>query len=139
MNPRSPSGDSGPAAAEPGARRQPWRSPAVVVGAVALLAVTVAATVSAASAHGSHGPGGASTVSVSAGSVRTVELQAVPGQLTIVGSATGRVTLTGQLDWTGHAPAATTRMANDHLLRLRYRCATASPCTAHWRLDRKSV
>ncbi len=137
MDPRSPSGDPGPAAPEPGARREPWRSPALVVGAVAVLAVAVAVAVSAASAasaHGSHGPGGTSAVSVSAGSVRTVELQAVPGQLTIVGSATGRVTLTGQLDWTHHAPAATSRMVNGHLLRLRYRCATASPCTAHWRL-----
>jgi hypothetical protein len=134
MDPRSPSGDPGPAAPEPGARRQPWRSPAVVVGAVAVLAVAVAAAASAASANGGHGPGGTSTVSVSAGSVRTVDLQAVPGQLTIVGSATGRVTLTGQLDWTRHAPAATARMASAHLLRLRYRCATASPCTAHWRL-----
>jgi hypothetical protein len=25
-------------------------------------------------------------------------------------------------------------MVNAHVLRLRYRCATASPCTAHWRL-----
>ena len=66
--------------------------------------------------------------------MRTVELQAVPGQLTIVGSATGGVRLTGQLDWTGHAPAATTRLVNGHLLRLLYRCATASPCTANWRL-----
>src|SRR6202167_5282858 len=98
MTPRSPSGDPRPAAAEPGVRRQPWRSPAVVVGAVALLAVTVAATVSAASAHGSHGPGGTSTVSVSADSVRTVELQAVPGQLTIVGSATGRAGRSGEMD-----------------------------------------
>jgi Putative adhesin len=134
MNPRSPSGDPGPAASEPGARRQPWRSPAVVVGAVALLAVAVAVAVSAASAHGSHGPGDTTSVSVSAGSVRTVELQAVPGQLTIVGSATSRVTLTGQVDWTHHAPAAATRLVNAHLLRLHYRCASASPCTAHWRL-----
>jgi len=134
MDPRSPSGDPGPAAPEPGARRQPWRSPALVVGAAAVLGVAVAVTVSAASAHGGHGPGGTSTVSVGASSVRTVELQAVPGQLTIVGAATGRVTLTGQLDWTHHAPAATTRMVNAHLLRLRYNCATASPCTAHWRL-----
>ena len=110
------------------------RSPAVVVGSVALLAVAVAVAVSAASAGGSHGPGDTRTVSVSAGGVHTVELQAVPGQLTIVGAATGRVTLTGQLDWTRHAPAATARMVNAHLLRLRYRCAAASPCTAHWRL-----
>jgi hypothetical protein len=134
MDPRSPSDDPRPTAPQPGARRQPWRSPALVVGAVAVLAVAVAVAVSAASARGSHGPGGSSTVSVSAGSVRTVELQAVPGQLTIVGSATGRVTLTGQLDWTGHPPVATTQLNRAHLLRLTYRCAQASPCTANWRL-----
>src|SRR3984885_5493053 len=106
MTPRSPSGDPGPAAAEPGVRRQPWRSPAVVVGAVALLAATVAATVSAASAQGRHGPGGPTPVWVSAGLARALELQAVPGELPIVGSATGRVALTGQRAWTGHAPAA---------------------------------
>ena len=111
------------------------RSPAVVVGAVALVAVAVAAVASAASAHsGRNSTGDSSAVSVSASSVRTVELQAVPGQLTIVGSATGRVTLTGQLDWRGHAPAGSSRLVNAHLLRLRYRCATASPCTANWRL-----
>jgi hypothetical protein len=135
MNTRPPSGDPGRAGSEPGARRQPWRSPAVVVGVVALLAVTAAAAASAASARGgSHDTGGTSTISVTVGSVRTVELQAVPGQLTIVGSATGRVALTGQLNWTGHAPAARTRLVNAHLLRLFYRCATASPCTANWRL-----
>jgi hypothetical protein len=134
MNPRPPSGDPGPATSEPGARSQPWRSPAIVVGVVALVAVTAAAAASAASARGSHGTGGTSAVSVTAGSVRTVELQAVPGQLTIVGSATGRVALTGQLDWRGHAPVGTNRLVNGHLLRLLYRCATASPCTANWRL-----
>ena len=109
------------------------RSPAVVVGAVALVAVTAAAA--AAAVHGgNHDTGGTSTVSVSAGSVRTVELQAVPGQLAIVGSATGRIALTGHLDWRGHAPAGSDRLINAHLLRLRYRCATASPCTADWRL-----
>jgi len=133
MNPRRPPEGPGPAAPGPGARHQPWRSPAVVVGAVAIVAVVVAA--SAAAVHGgSHGAGDTSTVSVSAGSVRTVELQAVPGQLTIVGSATGRVALTGQLDWRGRAPAASDRLVSAHLLRLRYRCATASPCTAKWRL-----
>lgn len=135
MDPRLPSGDPGPAISEPGARHQPWRSPAVIVGVVALVAVTVAAAASAASAGGSsQGTGGTGAVSVTAGSVRTVELQAVPGQLTIVGVATGRVTLAGQLDWRGHAPVGTNRLVNAHLLRLLYRCATASPCTANWRL-----
>jgi hypothetical protein len=133
MDPRPPSGGPGRAAPEWLARRLVWRSPAVVVGVVALLAVTIAVAASAASARGS-GAGGSSNVSVTAGSVRTVELQAVSGQLTIVGSAAGRVALTGQLDWTGHAPVATTRLVNAHLLRLSYRCATASPCTANWRL-----
>jgi hypothetical protein len=111
------------------------RSPAFVVGVVALVAVTAAAAASAASTHsGSNGTGGSSNVSVSAGSVRTVELQAVPGQLTIVGSAAGGVALTGQIDWRGHAPTGSSRLVNAHLLRLLYRCATASPCTANWRL-----
>lgn len=37
------------------------------------------------------------------------------GQLTIVGAATGRVRLTGQLDWRGHAPAGTNRLVNDQV------------------------
>jgi hypothetical protein len=135
MNPHPQSGDPGqgaptPGAPAPGARRREWRSAAFLAGAVALVAVTAA--VAAASAHGgSHGTG---AVSVTAGSVRTVDLEAVPGQLTIVGVAGGRVTLTGQLDWTGHAPVATAQLARGHLLRLSYRCGQASPCTANWRL-----
>jgi hypothetical protein len=133
MNPHPQSGDPGQGAPAPGSRRLAWRSAAFLAGAVALVAVTAAA---AASARGdSHGTGGMTrTVSVTAGSVRTVDLEAVPGQLTIVGVAGGRVTLTGQLDWTGHAPVATTQLVRAHLLRLSYRCAQASPCTANWRL-----
>jgi len=118
-------------------RRPAWRSVAFLAGAVALVAVTAAAAASAASARGgSHGTGGMTrAVSITAGSVRTVDLEAVPGQLTIVGVAGGQVTLTGQLDWTGHAPVATTQLARDHVLRLSYRCAQASPCTANWRLS----
>lgn len=112
------------------------RSPALVVGVVALAAVAVAVAASAAAAHGGrHSTPGTSTVSVSAGSVRTVDLHAVPGQLTIVGSSAGRIALSGQLDWSGgSAPAASSRLVNDHLLRLFYRCAAGSPCTAKWRL-----
>jgi hypothetical protein len=109
-----------------------WRSAAVVAAAAAFIAVT--AGMAAAARGGSHDAGGTRTVSVTVGSVRTVDLQAVPGQLTIVGSAAGRVTLTGELDWTGHAPDATVRLIAAHLLRLFYRCAAASPCTANWRL-----
>ena len=134
MDPRRPPGEPGTAAPELGAPRQPWRSPAVIVGAVALFAVAVAVASSAALSGNSHGTGGPGTVSVIANSVRTVELQALPGQLTIVGATTGRVTLTGRLDWHGHAPVGTKRLVNAHLLRLSYRCATSSPCTAKWRL-----
>ena len=136
MNPYPQSGDpgqGGPAlgAPAPGPRRRAWRPAAFLAGAVALVAVTAAAA-AAASAHG--GGHGTRVVSVTAGSVRTVDLEAVPGQLTIVGVAGGRVTLTGQLDWTGHAPVATAQLARGHLLRLSYRCSHASPCTANWRL-----
>jgi hypothetical protein len=73
-------------------------------------------------------------VSVTAGSVTAVDLQAVPGHLSVVSTATGQAALTGVLDWTGrHAPAASTRLS-DHRLSLSYRCAVASPCTADWRL-----
>jgi hypothetical protein len=107
------------------------RSMAFLASGVALVAVTAAAAAAAAaSARG----GTTRAVFVTAGSVRTVDLEAVPGQLTIVGVAGGRVSLTGQLDWTGHAPVATTELVRAHLLRLSYRCAPASPCTANWRL-----
>jgi hypothetical protein len=136
MNLHPQSGDPSQGASALGSGRLAWRSAAFLAGAVALVAATAAAAAAAASAGGgSHGTGGMTrAVSVTANSVRTVDLEAVPGQLTIVGVAGGRVTLTGQLDWTGHAPVATTQLVSAHLLRLSYRCAQASPCTANWRL-----
>jgi hypothetical protein len=119
-----------------GQRLWPWlRRPQGVFAVV--IAVAVIATIIVVAASGGHGGSGGSTsgVSVSAGSVNQVDLQAVPGQLTIVGAATGRVTLNGHLAWNGHAqPSSTTRMVSPHTLRLVYRCAAGSPCTAHWRL-----
>jgi hypothetical protein len=133
MNPHPQSGDPSQGASAPGSRRLAWRSAAFLAGAAALVAVTAAAAASA--RGGSHGTGGMTrSVSVTAGSVRTVDLEAVPGQLTIVGVAGDQVTLTGQLDWTWRAPVATTQLVRAHLLRLSYRCAQASPCTANWRL-----
>jgi hypothetical protein len=121
-----------PGAPAPGSRRLAWRSATLLAAVVALVAA--AAAVSAA-ARGSPSPAGKTrTVFVSAGSVATVDLQAVPGQLTIVGAATGRVTLSGPLDWTGRSPVARVGFAADRTLRLLYRCAAASPCTADWRL-----
>ena len=72
---------------------------------------------------------------VVSGPAATVELSAAPGQVTIVGSATGLVRLTGQLHWTGHAPIAATRLNRvAGVLRLSYRRAAASPCTGNYRL-----
>lgn len=66
----------------------------------------------------------------------TVDLQGVPGNLTIVGSTGGTVRLTGKLRWTGARPAQahTTVDRAAHLLRLSYRCAAGSPCTENYRL-----
>ncbi len=117
----------------PGPRRLAWRPAALLAAVAAFVAVTAALSAAAFGA----GPGPApraGPVFVTAGSVATVDLQAVPGQLTIVGAATGRVTLSGPLDWTGHSPVATIGFAAGHTLRLSYRCAAASPCTADWRL-----
>lgn len=75
-------------------------------------------------------------VSVSASGVGTVDLQGVPGQMTIVGTSSGRVRLTGVLHWTGPAaPVATRSVGHDgQVLHLSYRCAAGSPCTEDYRL-----
>jgi hypothetical protein len=81
------------------------------------------------------GSGTSHAISVITGPAATVELQAAPGQVTIVGSDTGVVTLTGQMNWAGRAPVAMARLDRvAGLLRLSYRCATASPCTGNYRL-----
>jgi hypothetical protein len=110
------------------------RHPAVVLGAVAAV-IAVTAAVSVASRGGGHGHRATSqNVSVSSGPVTAVDLQAVPGHLSVVSTTSGRATLTGVLDWTGqHAPAASTRLSRQRL-SLSYRCGRASPCTADWRL-----
>jgi hypothetical protein len=65
-----------------------------------------------------------------------VDLEAVPGQVIITGSATGQIRLTGQLHWTGHAPYASVRTASaQHTLHLDYVCAAGSPCTEDYRLS----
>jgi hypothetical protein len=109
------------------------RRPVVLAGAVAAV-VALTAAVSAVSHGHSRGHNASSRpVSVQAGPVTAVDLQAVPGHLSVVSTTSGRATLTGVLDWTGHAPTARTRVAG-HRLSLAYRCAPKSPCTANWRL-----
>ncbi len=107
------------------------RTTAVVLAAVAF--IVVATVLVAAATH--RGPGPDRTVVFPAALVRTVDLQGAPGQVVIAGAVTSRVTLTGQLHWTGHAPLITTRLDRAaHVLRLTYRCAAASPCTGNYRL-----
>jgi hypothetical protein len=104
----------------------------VVIGAV-IVAVLVAAAVSAASHSSRHG-GNSQAVQVNVGSVTAVDLQAVPGHLSVTGTGSGQASLTGVLDWNGpHAPAASSHL-DGHRLSLSYRCSRASPCTADWRL-----
>ncbi|MGD0684220.1 MAG: hypothetical protein ABSA03_03800 [Streptosporangiaceae bacterium] len=131
----------------PGRRR---RAVLIAAAAAAVVAVSAALVVPGGAPRAGGVPGAGSipaggrgpsarvmtrVVSVVAGPAATVELQAAQGQLTIVGSATGVVTLTGQLHWTGHAPIASTRLNRvAGILRLSYQCAAASPCGGNYRL-----
>jgi hypothetical protein len=127
----SPIPPPGTAPGSPDPQPRAWRTRAIVIGVVAFAVVTATALTAAAR---SSGPGRTRAVSVTAGPVAAVDLQAVPGQLTIVAKATGRVTLTGQLNWTGRAAAASTEYTTARVLHLSYRCAAGSPCTANLRL-----
>lgn len=74
-------------------------------------------------------------VSVSAAAAGTVYLQAPPGLLIVTAVPGGQTRLTGQLHWSGRAPAVRVTAAQaGHVLRLSYRCAAASPCTGNLRL-----
>lgn len=103
--------------------------------AAAAVVVVVITVVSAVGHRGSPGHSAMSRgVSVKASEVTAVDLEAVPGHLSVVSTASGSAALTGVLDWTGqHAPSGTTRLSG-HRLSLSYKCAQASPCTADWRL-----
>jgi hypothetical protein len=130
--PGGPGAGPGPAPRPPRPWPRSWRTRAIVIGVFAVAALT--ATAAAAASRGT-GPGGRTqAVSVSAGSVTAVDLQGVPGQLTIAAAATGHVTLTGHLNWTGRAAAAGSVFSARRVLHLSYRCAAASPCTADLRL-----
>jgi hypothetical protein len=98
--------------------------------AAALVLIATTAAVAAVSRPGSPG-----AISVSYGAVATVDFRGVPGQVTIVGTTTSRVSLTGQLHWSGRAPIVATGLDDaGRGLRLAYRCAPASPCNANYRL-----
>jgi hypothetical protein len=80
-------------------------------------------------------PGPATRVVQVAGSAGAVDLQGVPGQLVIVGTDSGEVTLTGQVQGTNVAPVVMSRIdrAADVLV-MSIRCASAAPCTQNLRL-----
>jgi hypothetical protein len=115
------------------------RRPAVVIAAAALVVVALIVVVAATQSAGGTGPGpaaGTRSVSVTAGPAATVDLEGVPGQLTITGSDTGQVRLTGQLHWSGRAPATSVRTDTAaRALHLDYACAAGSPCTEDYRLS----
>jgi hypothetical protein len=125
--------------------RRWWRGRRSAVLAAALVLILMAAPAAVLASHASHmphpGPAGphrprtSQQISVSASPVRTVDLQGVPGKLTIIGGSGATVRLTGKLRWTGRPPRGHTTMDRAaRLLRLSYQCAAASPCTENYRL-----
>ena len=123
-----PPGGPGAAAAAP--PRPPWRVAVFVLAVVAVVLLTI--VLAAAARDRAHGPSATRVISVAAGSVRTVDLQAPPGQLSIEAARTGRVTLSGPVHWTGpSAVIVDGPRLTDGVLHLAYRCAAHSPCTGH--------
>jgi hypothetical protein len=124
---------------------RPWRDlrtprrTTVILAAAALVVVALIVAVAATQNSGGTGPvpaAGTRSISVTAGRAGTVDLEGVPGQLTITGSDTDQVRLTGQLHWSGHAPAASVRTDTAaRALHLDYVCAASSPCTEDYRLS----
>jgi hypothetical protein len=109
---------------------------AVVAGAAIAFALLMASGPRAAGmADKAVGPGPATRVVQVAGSAGSVDLEDVPGQLVIVGTSSGPVTLTGQVNGTNGAPVVVSRLdrAADVLV-VSIRCASAAPCTQNLRL-----
>jgi hypothetical protein len=104
-----------------------------VLGVVAVVVLTI--VLAAAARDRGREPSATRTVSVSADSVHTVELQGPPGHLSIDAVRTSRVTLAGPVHWTGRSGVIVTgpRLAGG-VLHLAYRCAAHSPCTGRLRL-----
>ncbi len=115
------------------APRRPWRAAAFVLRVVGVVVLTI--VLAAAARDRAQGPSATRMVSVSADSVRTVELQGPPGKLTVDAVRTSRVTLAGPVHWTGRSGVLVTgpRLAAG-VLHLAYRCAAHSPCTGRLRL-----
>jgi len=109
------------------------RTAIIVAAVVAVAVVIVAIAVAAGGAQATGGP--SDTVSETAGSIRTVDFQGVPGQLIVTTTPGDQVRLTGRLAWRNHHRAGTaSARASDGVLYLVSRCATGSPCTENYRL-----
>jgi hypothetical protein len=108
------------------APRPPWRAAAFVLGVVGVAVLTI--VLAAAARDRAHGPSATRMVSVSAASVRTIELQGPPGQLTIDAVRTSRVTLSGPVHWTGRSGVIVTgpRLA-DGVRHAHLRAGDAAP------------
>jgi hypothetical protein len=79
--------------------------------------------------------GATRAVQVTASRVATIDVHGVPGQLTIVGTGSGQVVLTGELHGTGGAPVIETRLERAAgVLVVSIRCASVGPCTENLRL-----
>ena len=122
--------------------RRRLRRAALAVAVVAVGASALAAGPGAGLGGGGAAPAGPAgrgsttrAVRVTVGSVARVDLQGVPGQLSIVGAGRGEVMLTGQLSWAGSAPVVVTRLDRAAgVLMVSVRCAPASRCTQNLRL-----
>jgi hypothetical protein len=145
-------GEKGPVTSDTwGTPRHTWgtpRRPIVILAAAGLVVVALIVAVVATRSAGGTGPPGPGTraVSVTTGPAGTVDLEGVPGQLTITTATTGQIRLTGQLHWSGHAPLASVRTSSassgpdrtgpaGRTLHLDYVCASGSPCTEDYRLS----
>ena len=148
----SSSGTSGQTSASPGPGRHAVQRIALSVAAVVACAAAVfvlltaggdpraagmpTAGSAAGMAAGAAGPGAATrVVRVSFGHAGSVNLRGVPGQLAIVGTGPGKVTLTGEVQGTRDVPVVATRLdpAADVLV-VSVRCASADPCAENLRL-----
>lgn len=119
------------------ARRIALSIAAVVACATAIsVLLTAGGTGTTGMTAGLAGHGSAErAVHVTASQVGTIDFQGVPGQLTVVGTGSGQVILTGQLHGTGGAPTVETRVNHaGGVLGLSVRCAPAGPCTQNLRL-----
>jgi hypothetical protein len=125
-----------------GPLRRARRRPLYVGLSVALAAAGVTAT-AALLAAGDPGATGMATAQVSAtravlftaGHVRRIDFQGVPGQLVIVGTGPGKVIMTGQLHGDGGMPVLETRFGPAAgVLTVSVRCPPATQCTQDLRL-----